>query len=323
MSRIIPAKENATDCTDMKNAFCDALLGLAAKNEKIVLLDADLMGVVGTKPFLKRYPERTVDCGVQEANMIGIACGLAVQGKIPFAHTFAAFCTRRALDQVFLSGAYNKANVKAVGSDPGITAAYNGGTHMPFEDMGVMRGIPQMTVVEPTDIVMLKNLMPKIADIKGMVYMRLVRKDVIKVYEEGSDFEIGKAAVLSEGSDITIIAGGYCVSEALGAARLLGERGVSAGVIDMFTWKPLDEEAVLKAAVTTGAIVTAENHNIINGLGYAVSEILVKNRPVPLEMVGVQDEFGEVGPVSYLRERFGLTDRHIADAAIKALRRKQ
>jgi transketolase len=323
MNNIIPTKENVTAGADMRNAFCDALLDLAAENEKIVLLDADLMGAMGTKPFLKKYPERTVDCGVQEANMIGIACGLAVQGKIPFAHTFAPFCTRRALDQIFLSGAYNKANVKIVGSDPGITAAYNGGTHMPFEDMGIMRGIPQMTVVEPTDIVMLKNLMPKIADIKGMVYMRLVRKEVIKVYEEGSDFEIGKAAVLSEGSDVTIIAGGYCVAEALSASRLLRERGVSAGVIDMFTWKPLDEETVLKAAAATGAIVTAENHNIINGLGSAVSETLVKNRPVPLEMVGVQDEFGEVGPVSYLRERFGLTDRHIADAALKVLKRKQ
>lgn len=253
--------------------------------------------------------------------MIGVACGLAVQGKIPVAHTFAPFCTRRACDQIFISGAYNRANVKVIGSDPGITAAYNGGTHMPFEDMGIMRGIPTMTVIEPTDIVMLQNLMPQIADTYGIMYMRLVRKSVAKVYEEGSTFEIGKAAYLREGKDVTIIASGYCVSEALAAAQRLSENGIDAGVIDMFTWKPIDVEAILRAA-KTGAIVTAENHNIINGLGSAVAEVLVKNQPVPMEMVGVQDEFGEVGPVDYLRERFGLTAENIVEAVNRVLARK-
>lgn len=306
----------------MRDAFCASLLELAAEDERIVLLDADLMNAMGTKPFQKQYPERTIDCGIQEANMIGMACGLSVQGKIPFAHTFGPFCTRRACDQIFISGAYNRANVKVIGSDPGITAAYNGGTHMPFEDMGIMRGIPGMMVVEPTDIVMLRNLMPQIAHTEGMIYMRLVRKEVKKVYEDGSTFELGKAAVLSEGADVTIIASGFCVSEAISAAKLLAEQGVSAGVINMFTWKPIDQEAVLRAAQTTGAIVTAENHNIINGLGSAVSEVLIKNKPVPVEMVGVNDEFGEVGPVSYLRERFGLTDTAIAEAALRVIKRK-
>lgn len=322
MTKLILAKENGKDVANMRDAFCAALLDLAAENEKIVLLDADLMGAMGTKPFQKKYPERTVDCGIQEANMIGMACGLAVQGKIPFAHTFAPFCTRRACDQIFISGAYNHANVKVIGSDPGITAAYNGGTHMPFEDMGIMRGIPGMMVVEPTDIVMLRDLMPQIAATEGMIYMRLVRKDVKKVYEDGSSFELGKAAVLSEGTDVTIIASGFCVSEAISAAKILAEQGVSAGVINMFTWKPIDEEAILRAAANTGAIVTAENHNIINGLGSAVSEVLIKNKPVPVEMVGVNDEFGEVGPVSYLRERFGLTDTAIVQAALRAIKRK-
>lgn len=322
MTKVILAKENGKDVANMRDAFCQSLLELAAENEKIVLLDADLMGAMGTKPFQKKYPERTVDCGIQEANMIGMACGLAVQGKIPFAHTFAPFCTRRACDQIFISGAYNHANVKVIGSDPGITAAYNGGTHMPFEDMGIMRGIPGMMVVEPTDIVMLRNLMPQIAETEGMIYMRLVRKDVKKVYEDGSSFELGKAAVLSEGTDVTIIASGFCVSEAIGAAKILAEQGISAGIINMFTWKPIDEEAILHAAQTTGAIVTAENHNIINGLGSAVSEVLIKNKPVPVEMVGVNDEFGEVGPVSYLRERFGLTDTAIAEAALRVIKRK-
>lgn len=322
MTKIILSAENGKDVMDMRDAFCASLLELAAENEKIVLLDADLIGAMGTKPFRKAYPERTIDCGIQEANMIGMACGLAVQGKIPFAHTFAPFCTRRACDQIFISGAYNHANVKVIGSDPGITAAYNGGTHMPFEDMGIMRGIPGMTVVEPTDIVMLQDLMPKIAATDGMIYMRLVRKEVKKVYNPGSAFELGKAAVLSEGTDVTIIASGFCVSEALGAAKILAEQGISAGVINMHTWKPIDQEAILRAAAATGAIVTAENHNIINGLGSAVSEVLIKNKPVPVEMVGVNDEFGEVGPVSYLRERFGLTDIAIAEAAKRAIERK-
>lgn len=322
MTKINLAKENGKDIMDMRDAFCASLLELAEQDDRIVLLDADLIGAMGTKPFRAKYPQRTIDCGIQEANMIGMACGLAVQGKIPFAHTFAPFCTRRACDQIFISGAYNHANVKIIGSDPGITAAYNGGTHMPFEDMGIMRLIPGMTVVEPTDIVMLKNLLPQITGTEGMIYMRLVRKEVKKVYDEGSCFELGKAAVLSEGTDVTIIASGYCVSEAIGAAKLLAEQGISAGVINMFTWKPIDEEAILRAAASTGAIVTAENHNVINGLGSAVSDVLIRNKPVPVEMVGVQDEFGEVGPVSYLRERFGLTDTAIAQAARKVIARK-
>lgn len=322
MTNVVLAKEHGKDIMDMRDAFCASLLEMAEENEKIVLLDADLIGAMGTKPFRAKYPNRTIDCGIQEANMIGMACGLAVQGKIPFAHTFAPFCTRRACDQIFISGAYNYANVKVIGSDPGITAAYNGGTHMPFEDMGIMRGIPNMMVVEPTDIVMLKNLMPQIANTEGMIYMRLVRKDVKKVYDEGSTFELGKAAVLSEGTDVTIIASGFCVSEAISAANILAEQGVSAGVINMFTWKPIDQEAILRAAANTGAIVTAENHNVINGLGSAVSEVLIRNKPVPVEMVGVNDEFGEVGPVSYLRERFGLTDTAIVEAALRAIQRK-
>ena len=185
-----------------------------------------------------------------------------------------------------------------------------------------MRGIPTMTVVEPTDIVMLKNLMPQIADTYGMFYMRLVRKGVRKVYEPGSTFTIGKAVHLREGKDVTIIASGYCVAEAISAAKILQEQGISARVLNMFTWKPLDEQAVIEAAAETGAIVTAENHNVINGLGSAVSEVLAKHNPAPVEMVGVQDEFGEVGPVDYLRERFGLTDENIVAAVHRVLARK-
>ena len=307
---------------EMRKAFCQVLIDLAKEDPRIVLLDADLMGAMGTKPFQKEFPERTIDCGVQEANTVGMACGLSIEGKVPFVHTFGPFVTRRAADQVFISGAYNKANVKLIGSDPGITASYNGGTHMPFEDMGIMRGMPTMTIIEPTDIAMLRDIVKQVAGIYGMFYLRLVRKGCMKVYEDGSTFEIGKAALLRDGTDATVIASGYCVAEALSAADMLAAEGISVRVLNMFTWKPIDEAAIKAAAAETGAIVTAENHNVINGLGSAVAEVLVKNKPCPIEMVGVQDEFGEVGPESYLRERFNLTDNDIAAAVKKAIARK-
>ena len=307
---------------DMRSAYCEGMMELAENNRNIIALDADLMAAMGMKPFEAKFPDQTVDCGIQEANMMGVACGMAVAGKIPFAHTFGPFATRRACDQIFMSGAYAHNNVKIVGSDPGITAQLNGGTHMPFEDMGIMRGIPTMTVLEPTDITMLKWMLPEIAGEYGMHYMRLVRKGCTKVYEEGSSFEMGKAVHLKDGGDVTIIASGFCVSEAYKAAQTLEQEGISARVLNIFCWKPIDEEAIIKAASETGAIVTAENHNVINGLGSAVSEVLVRNKPVPVEMIGAQDEFGEVGPESYLAERFGMKEANIVGAVKKVLARK-
>ena len=316
------SKELVNEKQAMRDAFCEVMMELAEKDKNIILLDADLMGAMGTKPFAKKFPEQTVDCGIQEANMIGVACGLAVAGKIPFAHTFGPFATRRACDQVFMSGVYAKNNVKIIGSDPGITAQLNGGTHMPFEDMGIMRGMPEMTVLEPTDINMLKWIIREIAYRYGMFYVRLVRKECVKVYEDGTQFEWGRAVTLKDGKDVTIISSGYCVSESLKAADILEKDGISARVINMYCWKPVDEEAVNKAAKETGAIVTAENHNVINGLGSAVAEVLVKNRPVPREMIGSQDEFGEVGKLPYLSERFRMNAPYIAEAAKKAISRK-
>ncbi|MGI6181071.1 MAG: transketolase family protein [Agathobaculum sp.] len=315
-------EEIRNDPLEMRSVFCRTLVDMASENPDIVVLDADLMGAMGTKPFAEAFPEQTVDCGIQEANMIGVAAGLSAVGKIPFAHTFAPFCTRRACDQIFVSGAYAHLNVKIVGSDPGITAALNGGTHMPFEDMGIMRGIPTMTVLEPVDTVMLEDLMRQVAGIYGMHYMRLVRKTTKRIYREGSTFDIGKAVLLKDGTDVTIIASGFCVAEALQAAAVLETQGISARVLNIFTWKPIDTEAITRAAAETGAIVTAENHNVINGLGSAVAETLCKGRPVPMEMVGVQDEFGEVGQVDYLADRFGLTEKYITAAVQKVLARK-
>ena len=315
-------KEFAPEKKAMRDAFCDTMIELAEKDKNIIALDADLMGAMGMKPFQAKFPEQTVDCGIQEANMIGVACGLAAAGKIPFAHTFGPFATRRACDQVFMSGVYAKSNVKIIGSDPGITAQLNGGTHMPFEDMGIMRGMPTMTVLEPTDVNMLKWMLHEIAYKEGMFYVRLVRKDCIKVYEDDSTFEWGKSLLLRDGKDVTIISSGYCVSESMKAAEMLEKEGISARVINVYCWKPIDKEAILSAARDTGAIVTAENHNVINGLGSAVAEVLVKDKPVPMEMIGAQDEFGEVGYIDYLSERFKMNAPYIVGAVKKVIARK-
>jgi transketolase len=194
---------------------------------------------------------------------------------------------------------------------------------MPFEDMGIMRNIPTAIVIEPTDVCMLESVIDQMAGIYGVQYMRLLRKNAIKVYEKGSEFPIGKAVRLEYGSDVTIIASGFCVSESIKAVKQLKQEGISAGLLNIFTWKPIDIEAIVSAAMETGAIVTAENHNVINGLGSAVAEVLVAHIPVPVEMIGVKDRFGEVGPVEYLAEQFQLTEPYIVNAAKRAIARKR
>jgi transketolase len=306
----------------MRDVYCQTLIELAKKNDQIVVLDADLMNSMGMMPFLEAFPERTFNCGVQEANMIGVAAGLSMTGKIPYAHSFGPFATRRCFDQIFMSGAYAKSNIRIIGSDPGVTAAYNGGTHMPLEDLGIMRNIPEMTIIEPTDCAMLSDIIRQLATLYGMFYIRLLRRYPVKIYEERSTFEIGKAVKLRDGSDITIFASGIMVDVSLNAAGLLAEQGISARVMNLFTVKPIDKDAIIACAKETGAIVTAENHNIINGLGSAVAEVLVENIPTPMERIGVQDLFGEVGPEDYLRKRFELTEENIVKKVKKVLQRK-
>ena len=254
--------------------------------------------------------------------MVGMAAGLSAAGMVPFAHSFAPFATRRVMDQIFISCAYGKQNVRIVGSDPGVTAAYNGGTHMPFEDMGCLMSIPKITLIEPCDSVQLEQVIKMLQDAYGVFYIRMLRKNAVGIYEEGSTFTLGKAPVLRDGTDVCIAASGIMVSEALKAAKVLEEQGISAAVIDCFTWKPLDGDTIGNYAQKCGAFVTAENHNVVGGLGSAVAASLAKSHPVPVEMVGVQDEFGEVGTVDYLQERFGLTAAAIVSAAQKAISRK-
>ncbi|MCL2231845.1 MAG: transketolase family protein [Treponema sp.] len=297
---------------EMRAVYCETLMRLAEKDTRIFVVEADLMRASGTMPFKAAYPDRAIDVGVAEANLVGVASGLSAAGKIPFAATFGCFASRRAFDQFFLSANYAQLNVKLAGTDPGVTAAFNGGTHMPFEDIGMMRLIPNLWIMEPSDPVSLEKLVEASAAHQGCTYMRLQRKPAPVIYESGESFSMGKGKVLKDGKDIAIIAlGVVMVREALKAAQSLEEQGVSAAVIDALSVKPLDRELILDYAAKTGRLVTAENHQAACGLGSAVAELCSRERPTPLAIVGVQDEFGEVGTQDYLLERFRLTAAEI------------
>jgi transketolase len=284
-----------------------------------VVLESDLMRANGTESFLKRFPTRSINVGVAEANMVGVAAGLSAMGKIPFACTFASFAGRRDYDQFFVSANYARLNVKLVGTDPGILAAYNGGTHMPFEDVGLMRNIPRCVVVDPCDGISLRKLLPQIAHHKGSVYMRLNRKATPDCYPAGEEFTLGKSKVMLDGTDIALFASGaVLVPEAVEAARLLKSDGISAAVIDFHTIKPIDKEMILAYARKTGCIVTCENHQIVNGLGSAVAEVLCESLPTRMSRIGVDEEFGQVGDVDYLRKAFHLDAQSISHR-VKAL----
>ena len=310
----------------MKNVYSDTMKELMEKSDKIVVGESDIGNGIWAPDFYemrKKYGDRFYDVGIQEANMIGVAAGMSVAGKVPYVHSFAPFVTRRACDTIFVSCSYAKLNVRLIGSDPGIMTGYNGGTHMSFEDIGIMRGFPQMTVMDVTDGAMLEDVLKQTSEAYGMFYIRLTRGvNCEKVYSDGSTFEFGKANILKDGNDVTIIAAGMMVPEALRAYETLKSQGVAARVIDIFTIKPIDVDLINECAAKTGAIVTAENHNVINGLGTAVAEVLVSNKPCPVAMVGVQDEFGEVGSTEYLAQRFKLTAEEIVKKALSVIKRK-
>jgi len=308
---------------EMRAVYTETLCRLAESDPRIVLLDADLMRASGTQAFQQKFPERTFNVGVAEANMVGVAAGLSATGKIPFANTFACFAGRRAFDQFFISANYARLNVKLVGTDPGVTAALNGGTHMAFEDLGLMRTIPKLVVFEPSDPVSLRALVECSAEHPGSTYMRLQRSDAKALYELSERFELGKGKILKTGSDVALLAtGAVMVNEALEAAKILADDGVDAAVVDMHTIKPIDRDLILEMARTCGALVTCENHQINNGLGSAVAEVLCEEYPTPMLRVGVKEMFGEVGSESYLKERFGLTAEVICDHARKVISRK-
>jgi len=307
----------------MRDAYCEALKEMVAENKDIVVLDADLSGANGLSSFKKEYPSRFVNVGVAEANMVGIASGLSTMGKIPFASSFACFASRRVYDQFFISSNYAGLKVNITGSDPGISAKLNGGTHMAFEDIGIMRNTPGLIIYEPCDIVSMKALVKQAAEVPSCTYMRLHRKDTNTLYDANESFELGKGKVLRDGSDLTIIATGFVlVPEALKAAEALEAKGVSAAVIDGYSIKPFDEELVLKYAKKTGAVLTCENHQAATGLGSAVATFLSANHPVPVYTHGIRDEFGEVGSMDYLKERFGFTAEKITELAMALIKEK-
>lgn len=307
---------------ELRKVFAGTLGELMEKNRNVVYLEADLAGAIGTTALFTDYPDQAFDVGIMEANMVGTGAGMSVKGKIPFMHSFGTFSSRRCADQTFLSGCYNHANIKIVGSDPGVTAETNGGTHMPFEDMGIYRSFPEMTILDVAEPHLLKKVLEQMAQEYGVMYIRFPRKEKVCYYEENQEFTIGKGVVVKDGADATVIASGIEVAEALRAARELEEEGIHIRVVDMFTVKPLDEELVLACARETGAVVTAENHNKIGGLGSAVAEVLAENASVPFRRVGVPDCFGEVGDRQFLSEKFGISRKYIADAVKQVIARK-
>ena len=306
---------------EMRAMYAQCLGELMERDEKLVLLDADLSKACGTFPLRKRFPDRIYDCGVAEQNMISIAAGLASYGYKPWAESFAPFATRRVCDQIAISVCYAKRNVKIVGTDPGIAAELNGGTHMSLEDMGVVRSIPGLVIFEPTDTVQLKAAMPVLHAYEGPVYMRMNRKEFPTVFPEGYRFDLFKADLLRAGTDVTILAAGLMVSESLQAAETLAAEGISCEVLNVHTIKPIDRETILASVKKTGVIVTAENHNVIGGLRSAVLEALAHD-PVPVWAVGAEDRFGEVGKLPYLKEALGLNAAHLAAVVREAVQHR-
>lgn len=305
-----------------RDAYGKALVKLGEVNPNVVVLDADLSKSTKTDSFAKKFPERFIQMGIAEADMISTAGGLATAGKIPFASSFAIFATGRAYDQVRNTIGYAGLNVKIAATHAGVTVGADGGSHQSLEDIALMRAIPGMTVLNPADATETEKLIFAAAEFMGPVYIRLGREPMPTVFGEDYQPEIGKAVRLREGKAATIIATGIMVERALLAADILGQKGTTVRVINIHTIKPIDSAEIIKAAWETGAIVTAEEHSVIGGLASAVSEVVVQNRPVPMEFIGVKDRFGQSGTPAQLMEEYGLNPEHIVAAVEKVIGRK-
>lgn len=307
---------------DTRSGFGAGLTELGRKNPNVVALCADLIGSLKMNQFVEENPERFFQVGIAEANMMGIAAGLTIGGKIPFTGTFANFSTGRVYDQIRQSIAYSGKNVKICASHAGVTLGEDGATHQILEDIGLMKMLPGMVVINPCDFNQTKAATMAIADYDGPVYLRFGRPKVANFTPVDQTFEIGKGLLLQEGSDVTIVATGHLVWEALEAAKTLNEKGVSAEVINIHTIKPLDNDIILKSVAKTGAIVTAEEHNFLGGLGESVARVLVENAPTPQEFIATQDTFGESGTPAQLMEKYGLNANSIVAASEKVIKRK-
>lgn len=280
---------------------------LFLEDKNVVYIDADLMGSLKTQNLWQEFPQNVFNTGIQEANMVGLACGLFLNGFKPYVHTFTPFATRRVFDQLAVSVAYAHKSVRVIGSDAGIMATHNGGTHMCFEDVAMIRALPEACIIDVSDSVMCKSFLKSTKDRMGLTYIRTPRRDLKDIYLPGTDFEIGKGKILVDGTDVTLIGSGIMVATCLEAATVLQMEGISARVVDIITIKPLDEQLVLKCAKETKGIITVENANVIGGLGSAVSEYLSEAYPTRVLHIGVADKFGRVGEEVFLREAYGLT----------------
>jgi transketolase len=315
-------KYTFTEKKDTRSGFGDAMTELGKTNPNVVALCADLTGSLKLGDFKKNHPDRFFQTGIAEANMIGLAAGMTIGGKIPFTGTFANFSTARVYDQVRQSVAYSQKNVKICASHAGLTLGEDGATHQTLEDLGMMKMLPNMVVINPCDYNQTKLATLAIAEYEGSVYLRFGRPVVPIFTDADAKFEIGKADVLTEGTDVTIIACGHLVWEALQAAEKLEAKGISAEVINMHTIKPLDEKAVLQSIQKTKCVVTAEEHQINGGLGESIAQVLARNAPTPQEFVAVNDEFGESGKPAELMIKYGLDSSNIVTAAEKVIARK-
>lgn len=308
---------------EMRKVLAAELEKLMQENENIVVIDSDLSKPNGLINLKDKFSDRAMDIGIAEQNMACVAAGMSSYGFIPFISTFTPFATRRICDQIAISGAYAKQNVKIIGTDPGICAEFNGGTHMSMEDIGVLRSIPEITIFEPVDNVQLKKALPQIINHPGVVYIRTLRKEVVDVFDENYNFELLKASKIKDGTDLSIFCSGIMVQETLLANEILKEKGINAEIINIHTIKPIDKEAVINSARKTGAVLTAENHNIIGGLRSAVSEVLMEECPVLLRSIGVNDQFGQVGKLPFLKEFYKMRASDIVEKAIELVQLKK
>lgn len=315
-------KYTFTEKKDTRSGFGAGMHVLGQQNPNVVALCADLVGSLKLEPFIKEKPERFIQCGISEANMIGVSAGLTIGGKIPFATTFANFATGRVYDQIRQSVAYSGKNVKICASHAGLTLGEDGATHQILEDIGMMKMLPGMTVINPCDYNQTKAATIALAEHEGPAYLRFGRPVIPVFTDPDQKFEIGKAWTVNEGTDVSIFATGHMVWEAIQAGEILEAEGINAEIINIHTIKPLDEEAILKSVEKTGCVVTAEEHNRIGGLGDSVAQVLVKNKLVPQEYVAVNDSFGESGTPAQLLEKYGLDAKHIVEAAKRAIARK-
>ncbi len=311
-----------TEMIATRDAYGKALVELGRENSKVVALDADLSGSTKTGMFNKEFPGRFFNAGIAEANMVGMAAGLAAGGMIPFASTFAVFAAGRAFEQIRQSLAYPKMNVKIVATHAGITVGEDGGSHQSVEDLAIMRSLPNMTVLCPADGPETAAAIRAAAAFQGPVYVRLGRAKVPVVFDKDCQFTIGRGATLRKGTDLTFITTGLMTAQALEAADILAEENISARVVHMGSIKPLDVDLVIQAARETGAVVTAEEHSVIGGLGGAVCEVLAESHPVPVERVGLRDVFGQSGTGDELLVHYGLTPANLVESAERVLKRK-